>query len=261
LTVFMVGLALLGPLFAPYSPSEIVGIPYTTPNSDALLGTDHLGRDVLSRVLWGGRSVIALAGLATLLAYLIGGTIGLVAGFNRSIVDPALMRFVDVLLAFPPLLLLLVLATGAGASTAVLVIGVAAIHVPGIARVIRSATLEVSVRGYVEAAIARGEPSRSILRRHVLPNISATIAADGGPRLTVSILLVAAVNFLGLGLRPPAADWALMVTENRSGITLQPWALAMPAICIALLGISVNLLADSIARSLGRSVDEGLTRR
>ena len=255
LGAFVILVALIGPFFAPYGPSELVGAPYQPPSSEFKLGTDFLGRDVLSRVLWGGRTVIGLAGAATLLAYLIGTPVGLVAGISRSRVDPLLMRTVDILLAFPPIILLLVLATGLGPSSWVLVVGVACTHVPGIARIARTATLETSVRGYVEAATARGERTSFILRREILPNIASPILADVGIRLTGSILLVAAVNFLGLGLQPPTADWALMISENRGGLTIQPWAAGVPIALIAMLTIAVNLVADAFARGMGQSVD------
>lgn len=255
LGLLILAIALLGPFVAPHSPSELVGPAYQSPTRSFPLGTDFLGRDVLSRVLWGGRSVVGLAVTATALAYVVGMSIGLVAGFSRSAVDPALMRVMDVLLAFPPIILLLVLATGAGPSAWALIVGVAVTHVPGIARIVRAATAETSVRGYVEAAVARGERLRFILGREILPNIALPILADAGVRLTGSILLVASVNFLGLGLQPPSADWALMISENRQGLTIQPWAAVVPIILIAGLTIAVNLVADAFARGLGRSVE------
>ena len=258
-----VGLALFGPFLAPNEPDAPVGIPLTGPTGDAPLGTDFLGRDVLSRVLWGGRSVLGLAGLATLLAYVAGAAIGLVAGQARSLLDPLLMRSVDVLLSFPALLFLLVLVTGVSTrqtifgvatSKAALVIGVAVVQAPLVARIVRAATLEQSVRGFVEAAVARGERSPAILRREILPNIAAPIAADAPLRFTYSIILVASVNFLGLGLQPPAADWALIISENRSGFVLNPWVILVPAALIALLTIGANMVGDTIARTLGVSV-------
>jgi ABC-type dipeptide/oligopeptide/nickel transport system permease subunit len=254
-------IALLGPLVAPHGPADLVAAPYQAPSHQYPLGTDFLGRDVLSRVLWGGRSVIGIAGAATLLAYLIGIPIGMLAGFSRTMIDPTLMRIMDVLLAFPPIILLLVIATGAGPSVAALTVGVAITHIPGIARIVRAATLEASVRGYVEAAVARGERLTFILGREVLPNIALPVLADAGVRLTGSILLVASVNFLGLGLQPPAADWALMISENRSGLTIQPWAAVAPILLIATLTIAVNLVADAFARGLGRSVERARIAR
>ena len=253
LLVAVVALALLGPVFAPHAPDEPVGIPLTGPADGAPLGTDFLGRDVLSRVLWGGRSVLVYAGIATLLAYLIGGTVGLVAGYNRALADSVLMRSADVMLSFPPLIFLLVLVTGAGTSEWVLVIGVALVQAPLIARVVRTATLEQAVRGFVEAAVARGERTPAIVRRELLPNIVGPVAADVGLRFTYSIILVASVNFLGLGLQPPAADWALIISENRSGLDLNPYVILAPALLIALLTIAVSLVGDAVARTLGHS--------
>ncbi|MDX6533363.1 MAG: peptide/nickel transport system permease protein [Gaiellales bacterium] len=253
IVLFVLAVALLGQYVAPHDPTAPVGLPLAGPGGEALLGTDFLGRDVLSRLLYGGRSVLGLAALATGLAYLIGLTIGLVAGYSRSRLDPILMRTVDVMLAFPPLLFLLVLITGAGTSTAVLIIGVAAIQAPGISRIVRTATLEVSVRGYVEAAVARGERAVAVIVREVLPNILAPVLVDCGLRFTYSILIIASVNFLGLGLQPPSSDWALMISENRQYISLNTWSVLAPAAMIALLTIGINLTGDAIARSLGRS--------
>jgi peptide/nickel transport system permease protein len=230
-----------------------VGVPLSGPSSADLLGTDALGRDVLSRVLYGGRSVLGLAAAATVLAYLLGLSIGLVAGYTRSLVDPVLMRSVDVMLCFPPLLFLLVLIAGAGSSDLVLIIGVALVQAPQISRIVRTATLEVSVRGYVEAAIARGERAPAVIVREVLPNILVPVLVDAGLRFTYSILIIASVNFLGLGLQPPNSDWALMIGENRSYLAVNAWSVLAPAAMIAILTIGVNLTGDAVARSLGRS--------
>lgn len=254
-------IALFGPLFAPHSITATVGPPGQPPSSSALLGTDFLGRDVLSRVLHGGLSVVLLGGAATALAYLVGVTIGLVAGYSRSIIDPILMRGVDVLLAFPALLILLLLVSGLGTHVWVLLIGVALVQLPGIARVIRTTTLEASTRGYVEAAAARGERMPAVLRREILPNIAPVLLADFGIRFGVSIVLIASMNFLSLGLTPPKADWGLMISENRDYISLNLWSVLAPAIMLALLTISVNLTADAYVRSLGSSASVGLRRR
>lgn len=258
LLVGVVALALLGPLLAPNAPDEPVGIPLTGPGDGLPLGTDFLGRDVLSRVLWGGRSVLALAGAATLLAYLLGAFVGLVAGHNRRWLDAFLMRGADVALSFPPLIFLLVLATGLGTAVWVLVVGVALVQAPLVARIVRTATAEQSVKGFVEAAVARGESTTAIVRRELLPNVAPSIMADVGLRFTYSIILVASVNFLGLGLQPPSSDWALMISENRGGLDLNPLVILAPAALIALLTIAVNLVGDAIARSLGRSSVDAL---
>jgi peptide/nickel transport system permease protein len=260
IVVFVVVVALFGRYVAPHDPNVPVGTPLSGPSSAAHLGTDFLGRDVLSRLLYGGRSVIGLAAAATVLAYTIGLAIGLIAGYSRSKVDPILMRTVDVMLAFPPLLFLLVLITGAGSGVGVLIIGVAAIQAPSISRIVRTATLEVTVRGYVEAAVARGERAAAVVVREVLPNILAPVLVDAGLRFTYSILIIASVNYLGLGLQPPASDWALLISENREYIALNVWAVLAPAAMIALLTIGVNLMGDAIARSLGRSYVPRTTR-
>lgn len=256
LLVVVVAVALVGPFLAPHPVDRPVGIPYTGSSAEVVLGTDFLGRDVLSRTLWGGRSVIALAGLAVLLAYAGGLAVGLAAGYSRGLLDPILMRTADVLLSLPALLFLLVLVTGLGSSRGVLVLGVAVIQLPLIARIIRSATQAQSVRGFVEAAAARGERTSAILVRELLPNVAPTIAADIGLRLTYAIILVASVNFLGLGLQPPDADWGLMVSENRSGLNLNPLAVLAPATFIALLTIAVNMVGDAVARAQGVSALE-----
>jgi ABC-type dipeptide/oligopeptide/nickel transport system permease subunit len=197
--------------------------------------------------------VILFAAAATILAYLIGLTIGLIAGFSRSFVDPLLMRTVDVMLAFPPLLFVLVLISGAGTGVTVVIVAVALIQAPSISRVVRTATEVVAVRGYVEAAVARGEGTFAVIRREVIPNILAPVLVDLGLRFTYSILIIASVNYLGLGLQPPSSDWALLISENREFISLNAYAVLVPAGMIALLTIGVNLMGDAIARSLGRS--------
>jgi peptide/nickel transport system permease protein len=253
-------IAVFGPLLAPHTPTETIGPPGSGPSGEALLGTDFLGRDVLTRVLYGGRSLLLLAALATALAYALGVAVGLLAGYTRSWVESALMRLTDVMRVFPPLVFLLVLIAGVGTGSTVLVIGVALVQAPGIARLTYTVTLETSLRGYVEAAAVRGERTVAILRREVLPNILASLIADAGLRFTFSILFIAAVSFLNLGLQPPAADWALMVNENRSMLLLNPWVIAIPAALIAILTIGVNLVGDAVSRSLGKSDLRGATQ-
>lgn len=249
LFVLMVVVALAGPLLAPSDPARTIGLPFQAPGGHALLGTDFLGRDVLSRVLSGGWSVLAYAGLATLLAYAAGLPIGLAAGYTRSWLDSVLMRGVDVLIAFPALVFILLVATGLGRGIMPVVLATAIIQVPAIARIVRAATVEQSVRGYVEAAVVRGESSVSVLRREVLPNIARPIAADVGLRCTWSVLLIAGVNFLGLGMQPPAADWGLMVSENRAGmdLDLNPASVLVPAIMLGVLTVAINLISDALS--------------
>jgi peptide/nickel transport system permease protein len=242
-------IALLGPFLSPHSPAAIVGPPGAPPGNGLVFGTDYLGHDVLSRVLWGGRSVLWLSLASTFLAYAVGSVIGLIAGYNRNWWDPILMRTVDVVLVFPPLLFFLIAATAFGTSKAVLIIAVALVQAPGVARIVYTATRETTVRSYVEAAVARGETGFAILRREVLPNIADALIANAGLLLTFSILLVAAVNFLSLGLQPPAANWALMISENRPVLSLNLWSTIMPAAMIVALTIGVNLVGDALSHA------------
>lgn len=236
---------------APETLSKPVGVPGAPPGQGALLGVDALGRDVFSRVLYGGRSVIGLAALATALAFAAGMTIGLIAGYSRSLIDPILMRAVDVALAFPAMLILLLLAGGLGTSTLVVVLGVVLVESPPISRVIRTATLEVSTRGYVEAAVARGDGTFRVVTRQILPNVTPVALAALGTFFGYSVILIASMNFLGLGLKAPAADWGLMMAENRGVLELNPASVLAPAAMLALLTISINLVADAYSGSQG----------
>jgi len=253
LLVLIVLLAIFGPLLAPQSTVIPIGIPGAGPSASAPLGLDFLGRDVLSRVMSGGRSTLLLAGAATALTYLVGTTVGLIAGYARSIADPLLMRSVDVFLSFPALLVMLLFVTAFGSGSGVLIGAAAIVLFPGVARIVRTATLEVSTRGFVEAAVARGERTANVLRREILPNIAPSLVADLGIRFSWSIILIASVNYLGLGLRPPTPDWGVMVSENREIISSNPLAVLAPAAILALLIIAVNLVGDAYIRQGGRS--------
>jgi ABC-type dipeptide/oligopeptide/nickel transport system permease subunit len=253
LLLILVVTALAGPLLAPHSATETIGIPGSPSGPGAPLGLDFLGRDVLSRTLYGGRSTLLLGGAATLLTYLIGVIAGLAAGYSRSLIDPVIMRGVDVVLSFPALLVMLLAVTAFGGGPVVLLCSAALVLFPGVARIVRTATAEVATRAYVEAAVARGERPAAIVRREILPNIVAPLVADLGIRFSWSIILIASVNFLGLGLRPPTADWGLMVSENRSIFATNSLAVLAPAAMLALLIIGVNLVGDAYVRRLGRS--------
>jgi ABC-type dipeptide/oligopeptide/nickel transport system permease subunit len=249
----VLGIAFIGPLVAPHPLDQPIGPPGVGPGQGTAFGTDFLGRDVLSRVLHGGTYVLELAAVTVVLTYLIGVSIGMVAGLSRSLADPVLMRAVDIFITFPPLLLLLVLISGAGHGFAVLVIGIVLVLFPGVARIVRTSTLEIANTGYVEAALSRGETVLALMRREVLPNIAPAILADLGVRFSGAIILAASVNFLGLGEQPPAANWGLMIAENREIISANLWSVLLPAAMLGLLTISVNLLGDAYSRSTGRS--------
>lgn len=252
----IVAIAVFGPLAAPHSPTEFVGQPYAKPGASALLGTDYLGRDVLTRFLWGGRSVIVLALLATALGLFSGIAIGLVAAYSRRWMDELSMRAMDVLLSFPQVVFVLLLVSSLGPKLWLVVAAIGVTHAPRVARVTRAATLEVVGRHFVEAAEARGERRTRILAAEILPNLTSPLLVEFGLRLTFSIALVAAVSFLGFGLQPPAADWGLMINENRVGLGIQPYPVVIPIAAIALLTVGTNLVADGFAR-----VSIGIGRR
>jgi len=243
----IIGLVIFGPMIAPYDPNTTLGSTYMQSSKDFLLGTDALGRDVTSRVLTGGQTVLMYAAVATVLAYIAGLALGMLAGFVRGSVDNVVMRIVDVLLAFPTLVFVLLLAAAFGRGMPSIVFATALIQATAVARIIRTATLEQSVRGFVEAAVARGERTHTVLIREILPNIAPTLAADIGLRFTWSVLLLASVNFLGLGLQPPTADWGLMISENRGGMDLNPLAVLAPAAILGALTVSINVISDAWA--------------
>jgi peptide/nickel transport system permease protein len=254
LFVFVVSVAVFGGHLSNQNPYETVGIPGVAPGDGHLLGLDFEGRDVLARVLHGGVSTLALAASAAVLVYGFGISVGLLAGYSRSAIDPLLMRTVDVVLSIPSLLLMLLFVTGLGSSPPVMVVAATVVMFPGAARLVRSATLELSTRGFVEAAVARGESTVATLWREVLPNIVPVIAADMGLRFSWSIILIASVNFLGLGLKPPTPDWGVMISENLVILSSNPLAVVAPAAMIGLLIIGVNLICDGIIRMLNRGV-------
>jgi peptide/nickel transport system permease protein len=242
-------IALFGPLLAPHSPTEFIGVPNTGPSSDAPFGTDALGRDVWSRFLNGGRSVLWMSAAATLLGVGLGVVIGLVAAYARNWVDDVLMRASDVVLAFPQIILALLAVTAIGPKLWLIVLVVAIGHVPRVARVIRGAAQEVVERDFVKAAEAVGEKRSRIVLGELLPNVTSPLLVELGLRMTFSIALIAGVSFLGFGLQPPASDWGLMVNENRLSITVQMWAVLLPVVAIGLLTVGTNLITDGIARA------------
>jgi len=256
LVLLLVGTALIGPLFAPHSPSEFVGAPTAGATSVAKLGTDNLGRDILSRFLWGGRSILGLSVAATAIGLLLGVAIGLVAAYSRSFLDDVLMRAMDVILAFPSIVLALVAVATVGPKLWLIVFTVGITTMPRVARVTRGASLDVVERDFVRAAEAIGESHGRILLGELLPNITSPLLVEASLRLTYSIGLIAGLSFLGFGLQPPAADWGLMINENRLALTVHPWGVVMPVVAIALLTIGTSLIGDGLSRA-SAGIDRG----
>ena len=259
LGALMLLLIAFGRFLTPYSPTEIgTGPGASGPSADHLLGTDHLGRDVFSRFLAGGDTIVLVPVIAVTLAFLAGGGLGMLGGYLRGLPDTIITRTFDLLLTLPPLLLVLVIIAGLGTSSVVLILTVALVFLPRMGRVVRGATQAVVTNDYVAAAQARGERTSAILAREVLPNIAAPAIADFALRITYAVIFVSTLNFLGLGAQPPKPDWGVMVAESRSFLAVQPWASLVPALAIATLSIAFNLIADALTRHLTRETARGV---
>jgi peptide/nickel transport system permease protein len=259
LGLVMLGLIVFGRFFAPYDPTEIgTGVAASGPSANNVLGTDHLGRDVLSRFLAGGDTILVVPLIAVTLAFIAGGGLGMLGGYLRGWPDALIPRTFDLLLTLPPLLLVLVIIAGFGTSRVVLIVTVALVFLPRMGRVVRGATQAVVTNDYVAAAQARGERTSAIVVREVLPNIAAPAIADFALRITYAIIFVATLNFLGLGAQPPKPDWGLMVSESRSFIAVAPWATLAPAVGIAALSVAFNFIADALTRHLTRESAKGV---
>jgi peptide/nickel transport system permease protein len=254
----VVAVAVFGPLVAPHSPTEFIAAPNTGPSSDAMFGADALGRDVFSRFLHGGLSVLWMSAAATLIGVGTGVGIGLVAAYSRNWLDDVLMRGSDVVLAFPQIILALLAVSVIGPKLWLIVLVIAIGHTPRVARVMRGAALEVVERDFVKAAEVVGEKRSRIVFGELLPNVTSPLLVELGLRMTYSIGLIAAVSFLGFGLQPPTADWGLMINENRLSITVQAWSVLLPVLAIGLLTVGTNLITDGVARAaigIGRKAE------
>jgi peptide/nickel transport system permease protein len=251
ITLVIVLLAIFGPLLAPYGENEIVGKPFT--HEGGFLGTDYLGQDVWSRVLDGGGSILVNSLLATALGMVLGIIIGVVAAYAGGWLDEVIMRLNDVALAFPQILLaLLVLTAVDQPAWWILVLLVGASHAPRVARLARGVALGIVSRDYVTSAEALGESRVRVILAEVLPNMNAPLLAEAGLRLTYSIGLIAGIGFLGFASNPGAADWGYMINENRLALLVQPWGVLAPVIIIGIFTIGTNLMADGIAQLAGR---------
>lgn len=239
--------SLFGPYIAPYDPT----IPhpshvYERPSQKFLLGTDHLGRDLLSRVLIGGRTSLLLGFSSVALALLFGIPLGLTAGYMRGRVDEVIMRVMDIFMSIPSLLLGLLILTVLPSNVWNAIFAIGIVYTPRIARVVRSATLNVSTKEFVLAAKAQGESGWYILGGEILPNITAPIFVEASIRVGFAILLGASLSFLGLGAQPPHPDWGFMVSVARTHIWNTPWYLIWPSVALALTVFSVNMLGDGL---------------
>jgi peptide/nickel transport system permease protein len=250
----MIAVALFGPYLAPHGASDFVGAPNSS--SIGTFGTDHLGQDVLSRFLWGGRSILAISAAATLIGLVLGVLVGLIAAYARNLLDDGLMRAMDVILAFPQIMLALVALVTLGAKTWLIIITVGLTTMPRVARVIRGAAQPIVERDFVAAADALGVPRWRILLAEVLPNVLSPLMVETSLRLTYSIGLVATLGFFGFTPNPGGADWGLMIFENRLALTVQPWGVLLPVFAIALITLGTGLIGDGVARAAA-GIDRG----
>jgi peptide/nickel transport system permease protein len=248
LTLLVVLVALLGPWLGPvltgHTTTDFAGKPF---KHDGLAGTDGLGRDVLTRFLAGGTTLLLYAVLATALGIVLGALLGMVAGYGGGRLDSLLMRGNDVLLSFPQLVIALLAIAVIGPEGWLLVLVIGLTHAPRTARVARQATVAVRGNDYIRAAEMYAVPRSRILLREILPNITGPLMVEIGLRLTYSIGYIASLSFLGLGIQPPSADWGLMINENRIALVVQPWGVLLPVLAIAALAVGTNLIADALA--------------
>jgi peptide/nickel transport system permease protein len=247
--VTVLGMALAGPWLTGKAPGRIVGPPYSRPGGGLPLGTDAEGRDVWVRLLTGGRPLVLIPLIAVCLTAVLGTALGLCAGYLGGAVDAVVSRLDGLLLAVPPILVLLLVLQGWGYRPATLVAVVLITGAPFVSRVARAATRQEMSKGYVEQAVGLGESPGSVLLREILPNIVRPILADAGTRLSLAVAIMAAVGFLGFG--PDAPNWGAMVRQNIEGITLTPWGVVAPAAFLAVLAVAANLAVDRLAARIG----------
>lgn len=248
---FYLLVAIFAPFLAPYGQAEVVGDQYLPFGEGFVLGTDQLGRDILSRLIYGARNSIGIAVAATSLSFAVGASLGMMAAALRGWADQILSRIVDVLMAVPQLIFTLVLLLIFGSSLINLVLIIALLDCPRVFRVARAAAMNVVVQDFVEVARLQGENLAWIVRREILPNILATLVAEFGLRFCFVFLTISALSFLGLGIQPPTADWGSMVRESATLINYGVVTSLLPAGAIALLTIAVNFLVDWFLHNRG----------
>jgi peptide/nickel transport system permease protein len=250
-------LTALGPFIAPYSATEMnFQNRLERPSTTYWFGTDNFGRDIFSRVLRGGIHVLPLAIVATTVGVIGGLIVGMTAGYYGGNVDEIIMRIADGFMSLPSLLLALLVVSALGSSFFTVLLAIGLVFIPRVARIVRSVTLEVKNREFVEAARVRGESTFYIIFREILPNVSAPVSVETAIRMSFAILLTASLSFLGLGAQPPAPDWALMVAQSREFINDAPWLIIFPAMAISGLIIGANLLADGMREVFSYSGEE-----
>ncbi len=263
--LFWVLMVFIGPHVAPYNEADFLDeslfiVPggdeypdtdYQPPSKVVYLGTDYLGRDTLSRILYGARTTIGISFIATLLAYLLGVTLGIAAAVGSEWLDMSLSRFNDAFLSIPTIMMGLVVIAAVGSTIPILIVMTGFIYATSVFRVARSLGQDVMVSDFVEAAKVRGEGLWWIITREILPNVIMPLATDFGLRFVWIILFISSLSFLGLGVQPPMSDWGSMVKENLGGLPYGSIAPLMPSLAIATLTIAINLIVDDISAHSG----------
>lgn len=245
-------LAVIGPWIAPHPLGASVAVPFLPPGEGHLFGTDRLGRDLWSQALHGGRSLLIVPLVATAVTVAVGTAVGISIGYLQGRVDVLVLAAVDVFLVLPPVILMLVLANWWGGGAGVVVLAMVLTGTPILSRISRSATLEVIRTPFVQVSITQGDSTITILWREVLPNVAGPVLAGSGLLFVGALYLLAALSLLGFGPQPPETNWAIMIIENIEGAGLNIWALAMPALMIALLSISANMTLQAFANRVAR---------
>ena len=251
-TLMVVLFALIGPLFAPQKATDLVGFTYGAASPNALLGYDYIGHDVLSRVLHGGKSIIWMSVAASFIALLIGSALGLLAAFAKRKTDQLITWLTDIFMAFPDLILVLLIVSMLGRDPWLIVLTVSIAFIPAVIRLSRGVALNIVEQEYVETAKILGFSKLYILFREILPNMLTPLLIHLGVMLTWAVGMLSGLAFLGYGVAPPAADWGLMINENRAGLLIQPWAVLAPVLLIALFALGTNVLAEGVGRAAAR---------
>ena len=255
LVAFWLIMVFVGPYVAPFDEADIIADDsYLPSDSTYWLGTDYLERDILSRILWGARTTVGISFLATLLAYLMGVTLGIAAAVRGGWLDMCLSRVNDAILSLPTIMLGLLIVVALGSSIPILIATAAIIYASSVFRIARALGQDIMVVDFVESARARGENLWWIIRREVLPNAAMPLATDFGLRLVFVVLFISSLSFLGLGIQPPMADWGSMVRQNLEGLGYGSLAPVWPALAIASFTIAINLIVDDISAKSGGSL-------
>lgn len=257
LVVLHLVVAIGAPWVAPYAPTSLLDAPLEPPSATYWLGTDDLGRDAFSRLLWGGRVAMLVAFAAGIIAVVGGAVLGLSAAFMRGTFDDCMLRLVEMKLAVPTILFVAIFVTGFGQSIPILILAIGIIQMMGVIRTTRAAGIVLMEQGYVRAAQLNGESGPKIILRELLPNVADLMAVEFALRASSALLLVSALSFLGLGISPPTPDWGLMVEDAMALLDSEPHLVLAPALAISTLVLGINLAAEGLAEALGLDAARG----